>query len=1217
MSVQFVLGAAGSGKTEYILKTIIGESEKHTDLNYLYVVPEQFTMEAQRDIVTRHPKHGTMNIDAIGLNRLAYRVFDELSVNPGQVLEDFGKSMLIQRILMESRDELLMYGSYMNKPGFIDEMKSMMSELFQYSVDDGGICSAMEQINSDSALYKKLHDVKLIYERFNEHNERDNYIVAEQLVELLAERLDGSEFLRDSHLYFDGFTGFTPAQMTLIGRLMSHVRSVTFAFTIDAGSISLSKPKEYELFRLTKETLAAISKAAADAGVCIEDSVVIGADGEVPYRFRGRAELAALERNLFRYPHSRESGAPQNIHAAAAMRAGDEAEYVASQIRRLVKDEGLMYKDIAVVTGDLTDVARYYKYAMDEYDIPVFIDANVSLKGDPCTDTARAFLAVMKDNFSFDSVFRLLKTGMTGIDGDEIELLENYALKRNLRGYKAWQRDIDGSAELDETRQRVLGLFSGECLEVFRPQRQGSKATVSEYTEELYNFMSSLGIYGKLEERKRELYELEQWDEGDAYGSIYGKLTVLFDKIVTILGDVKMTVREYSDILETGLDDMEIGIVPPTVDRVVVGDITRSRLNHVKVLFFTGVNEGIIPKPAKKGRILSVADRERLEDCGVKLAPSDKTNAYTEQFYIYTNLTRASDEIYLVYRRQGEDGKQAKPSYIIDRIRGIFPEMEVAEYDASDKQPETVDEALRYIVSHGDCDCESLRRALTGRCRKELSAIECGQSYVNQTVPLTADTMKQLYGERLLLSVSRLEKYAECQYKYFIRYGLGLKERESSGINAANIGRILHSTMEGVFTFVRDTCGGDWNGVDADELDRQTRACADRAADEEAEVYFSDSERAKHVKAVLTDIAVRSVRTLKTFAADSDIAPRYFERYFNTSDDEDDIEGYSFSYDNGMTVNFNGVIDRIDECAEGDDLYYSIVDYKSSKQRLDVDKVLGGLQMQLVTYAAIAGELERRRLTALGRENGKVHLGGMFYFTFDNPILKLGKTEGLVKYSPENGIEVDGSTQDELYEDLCIGEMRYTGMFSGDKSVSDRVDRGGISTRSNDGIDDVLIEKLIEANRSNIERLSGEIAQGQIDINPVLSGKDSACKYCDYRGICAFDTKYSGNSYSHLYKGELEGYRELERRVEEGKALRGEYEAQMEKTLKCEKARDKAMEKYAAAKEKAESKGDKATEKQRQTMEGCEAKLAEAESALAAARLQADEILKRLERGGA
>ena len=306
-------------------------------------------------------------------------------------------------------------------------------------------------------------------------------------------------------------------------------------------------------------------------------------------------------------------------------------------------------------------MAGYYRQAMDEYRIPVFIDENTALRGDPCSDTVRAFLAVMSDNFSFNSVFRLLKSGMTEVAYMDVERMENYALKRNLRGYKSWLKEItdknnsDYAQEMDSIRRQIVSIFGEDCIDVYKPSSPNSKDTVTNYTKELYNFLDELHVCEKLEERRKRLYEEKLFDEGDAYGQIFDKIVALFDKVVTILGDEKMTVKEYAGVLEAGISDMEIGIVPPTIDRVVVGDMTRSRLNHVKALFFTGVNEGIIPKPAKKGKILSNGDRQNLEKCGVTLAPSDKTNAYIEQFYIYTSLTKPSDNLYIVFRKMGED----------------------------------------------------------------------------------------------------------------------------------------------------------------------------------------------------------------------------------------------------------------------------------------------------------------------------------------------------------------------------------------------------------------------------------------------------------------------------------------------------------------------------------------------------------------------------------
>ena len=1238
MGVQFVLGPAGSGKTDYIIRTLIAESMEHDDMNYLYIVPEQFSMEAQRDIVVRHPRHGSMNIDAIGLNRLAYRVFDELSINPGQVLEDFGKSMLVKKILMDNQSDLLMYGSYMDKMGFVDEMKSMMSELFQYAVDRDGIDIAMDQLDSDSSTYRKLHDIRLIYEKFEEHNSNDSYVVAEQLSELLAENVEKSEFMAKSYLYFDGFTGFTPVQMKLVSKLISHSAGVVFAFDIDADQIGPGKPKEYELFRLTKETVSAISKAAADAHVDILDNVVMCKNGEVPYRFRGNASLAAFERNIFRYPHQRIKGNEDSIKLVRTDRARDEALYVASQIRNLVECQGYRYKDIAVVAGDLHDVAGYYRQAMGEYDIPVFIDENTAMRGDPCSYTIHGFLAAMSDNFSFDSVFRLLKTGMTDVDQMDVERMENYALKRNLRGYKSWLKEItdkddsDYVRELDSIRLQIMSIFSGDCIAVYKPSSPGSKDTVKNYTMELYNFLDELDVCGKLEKHKRRLYDDGRFDEGDAYGQIFDKMVALFNKVVTILGDEKMTVKEYAGVLDAGISDMEIGIVPPTIDRVVVGDMTRSRLNHVKVLFFTGVNEGIIPKPAKKGKILSNSDRQNLEGCGVTLAPSDKTNAYIEQFYIYTCLTKPSDRLYIVYRKMGEDLNAVNPSYLVDRIRNIFPDLEVSDFDLGEQVPETVNGVLRYLVSRydtvgDDVTLQAVRSLITDRYdggmddqdgktdyQIWLAAIQNGHDYVNSTKQLTPETVRLLYGTELVESVSKLEKYSECQFKYFLQYGLGLMDRESYQLNAANVGIILHGSMEKMFEYMKAERNNDWAGITEREISEKVVEFVNISADTEAAEFFEDSSRSAYVKRFLEDIAVRTARTLRTFILCGDMHPENFERHFNTSRSADGIEDYVFELANGMTMSLKGVIDRLDEYVSDKNVYFKIIDYKSSDQKMDQDRVLAGLQMQLVTYGAIAYELEKRRMDRLRRSREDVHVGGLLYYTFDDPIVDMTDFEGDIRYDADrrelvtDDVRTFGGVQVDAIESRLLDASRYAGIYNGSSQAVQIMDSSKDTLVGKQAMDEILIKELMEANRRNIERLGNSIACGDIEINPVKQGNKSACTYCSYRPVCMFDSKYGGNTYSRMYEGEQECYNNRKNAIDE---IRTEIAANDKKIKAAEKKRDSAKKKFDAAEEKVLSRGDKATAKMKENLDAAETALADAERELSGVLSDAENLRHR------
>ena len=511
MSVRFLLGASGSGKSRQIYNEIIQASIKEPERNFYLIVPEQYTMEAQRELVTMHPAGGMMNIDAIGMNRLAYRVFDELGISTGQVLEDFGKSMLIKKILCEQQDTLHVYGSYYDKLGFVDEMKSMMSEIFQYNIKQDTIDEIMEQIPENSVVAGKMQDIRHIYEEF-EAFAGERYIVAEQLVELLTRHVGQSKLVCGSSLYFDRFTGFTPVQLELVEKLMTCADDLTFSFTLDDRDQKYEHIKDYELFYLTKTTIKKLTEAAAAAGVEIESPVVL--PGTINYRLGENRELFFLERNLFRSPYQKWKQPLERIHLTATGDAQDEIVFVASTIRRLVREKGYRYKDIAIVAGDLEQASHIYERVMNEYEIPVFIDANACLKANPCAETIRSVLAVLADDFSYDSVFRFLKAGMTDLSFEDIELLENYALKRGVRGYSRWNRAVSENYEktspvnIEEIRQAFMKMF-GDIRKVFADK----KAVTKDYVEALYDFLLQIHMYEKLEARKNELYEENRINE--------------------------------------------------------------------------------------------------------------------------------------------------------------------------------------------------------------------------------------------------------------------------------------------------------------------------------------------------------------------------------------------------------------------------------------------------------------------------------------------------------------------------------------------------------------------------------------------------------------------------------------------------------------------------------------------------------------------------------
>ena len=1129
MSVRFLLGASGSGKSRQIYNEIIQASIKEPERNFYLIVPEQYTMEAQRELVTMHPAGGMMNIDAIGMNRLAYRVFDELGISTGQVLEDFGKSMLIKKILCEQQDTLQVYGSYYDKLGFVDEMKSMMSEIFQYNIKRDTINEIMEQIPEDSVVAGKMQDIRHIYEEF-EAFAGERYIVAEQLVELLTRHVGQSKLVCGSSLYFDGFTGFTPVQLELVEKLMTCADDLTFSFTLDDRDQKYEHIKDYELFYLTKTTIKKLTEAAAAAGVEIESPVVL--PGTINYRLGENRELFFLERNLFRSPYQKWKQPLERIHLTATGDAQDEIVFVASTIRRLVREKGYRYKDIAIVAGDLEQASHIYERVMDEYEIPVFIDANACLKANPCAETIRSVLAVLADDFSYDSVFRFLKAGMTDLSFEDIELLENYALKRGVRGYSRWNRAVSENYEktspvnVEEIRQAFMKMF-GDIRKVFADK----KAVTKDYVEALYDFLLQIHMYEKLEARKNELYEENRINEGDAYGQIFEKTVRLFDKIEELLGDTKMSVKEFYEIVDTGLSDIEVGVVPPTVDRVLIGDITRSRLNHIKVLFFTSVNDGIVPKAPKKGRILSDRDRDILSDCGLELAPSDKQNSYIEQFYIYTILTKPSDHLYISYHKLSASLESMRPSYLLGRISSIFASLQAEEYDAASCMPDTVNRSLRRILRTEEDDSEDaesriLTRILTEKgFARELTAIYKGRTYRNVAEQLPPETIALLYGRYLHASVSKLELYARCGFAYFLKYGLRLKEREMYQVDVRNVGVILHSVMEGLFKQVRDTRNNDWENFPEDERMLMVTELVNRAAEESAGDFFEDNARNAYMLQMIERMAQTSAGMLQKHIRLGSMKPGMLEKTFDSAKDE--VGSYLFELPNQIQMSINGKIDRVDVEEEDGTVYIKVIDYKSSTRKLSLEEVLNGEQLQLVTYSAIAYEIEK-----MIYPDKNIQIAGLLYYSFDDPVIEIESSEidtdtEQPEFSDQEKLDAERMEKMKLQgfvneSPAVIQKMDHTC----NQSLPVKLDKNGDIKKSENVVSADQIRTIMELTRENIEELGSQIAEGKIAIEPYKNKSNTGCDYCEFKNICHFDVKNGGNQYRRPDNEKLKRYRE-------------------------------------------------------------------------------------------
>ena len=1067
MSLQFVLGPSGGGKSHYIYEKIIKESMEHPELNYILLVPEQYSLALQRKMVMLHPNGGTLNIDVIGFNRLAYRVFDELNIKTNKVLEDFGKSMLVRRVAGDVKDQLKVYKNCLNKNGFIDEVKSLMSEFYQYdfSVEELRKVIADMKANGDqSVLLDKLEDMEIIVTAFQDKIASE-YIVAEQLTELLSDCASRSQLIKNSVIVMDGFTGFTPIQLKLIGTLICNAIKVYSVHTIDEPSYKKTFKgglAEHELFYLTDKTLNSLKQLARERQVPLEADICVGFDE--PKRWASdKKDLLHLEKNIFRYPYDRYTKAVENIFVNAYQTPRAQLKGVAETIFNLVKTEKYRYKNIAIISGNFERNVAAVNQIFPLYDIPYFLDYTPPVKNNACVDSIGYVLRILEDDFSYDSVFAFLKSGVVqDISYEDVEELENYVLAKGIKGYNRWNRVWKQAGE------DITFVAKDSFLDIIKPFKKtisAKNAKVGSYTKALRLLMETLDFGDKLEE----------------INGLYEKILEVFDKLENIMGEDCLDIREFIDVLEVGLKELNLGMIPSKLDMVLVGDITRTRLDNIKVLFIIDANDGVIPANPSSAGIITEKEKEKLLSLGVELAPTNKINSFVEQMYLYSNMTAPSEKLYISYTNMNSENNTIAPSYVVDKLLGLFTKLRVETVkelgitSVKATKEHLVEELQKQLISEETKDISklaSLYEAYKGEYGdRTISDIYNALAYSNVPEKLRSQVTDLIKKSMMKQSVSKLEQYAKCPYSYFMRYTLGIEERELYQVDNRDTGNILHTAMESMFSYVHTNLDNDWKAISEEDRDKLLKTHIDSAWEKELGGRELESGRYESLKEELYRIGKRTVAVLSQEEEGNYLKPQLFEEKFNVSVAIDD--------DNSMQL--RGKIDRTDVLysSEQDSLRYRIVDYKSSNQDIKLNKVYEGVQLQLAIYTGIMKDILNAKTGMEGvTENTKIIPEGMYYYGMEDPYINV-KNEAEVEKERAKKLKLSGLENKNSAFDTVL---QYA-----DKKAKD---------------------------------LAMEIMDGNIAKTPLNESRNTACSYCPYSACCRFDEKYGGNSYKYLKYGD-------------------------------------------------------------------------------------------------
>ena len=1119
MSLRFCFGPSGSGKSHRIYEEIMQRAAEEPGRNFLIIVPDQFTMQTQKDLVMRSDRDGILNIDVLSFGRLSHRILEEVGTKEMPVLDDTGKSLVLQKVAADLKEQLPAMGSLLHKQGYIHEVKSAISEFMQYGISTQDMDKLITSAQKRGALAMKLKDLKTLYRGFQDYI-RDHFITTEETLDVLRRSLSKSKILKGSVVVFDGFTGFTPIQNRLIQELMRVCAETIVTVTIGVGEDPYKMDGEQKLFHLSKKTVADLEKLAAEAEVERgEDLFVKGG----PNRFAKAPALHYLEQNLFRYQYEPYAGEQQEIHMFEALSPREEVHQTALYIRHLIREQGMTYRDIAVVIGDLEGYASYVETEFGQLEIPCFLDRTRGIVLNPMIEYIKSALQLYIKDFSYDTVFHFLRSGMADISKEEIDELENYVIRTGARGYRTYSRlftrrteELQGNAEeseqAEEKTMERLNRIRQQFMDAVEILHMGSQEKAGDYVSHLYDFLEQNQVQQKLLNYQQQFEKEGDLSRAREYAQIYRLVMDLLDQVYELLGEEEISRQEFADILEAGFGEITVGTIPQNVDRIVVGDMERTRLKQVKVLFFLGVNDGNIPKNASKGGIISDMDREFLIESGTEMAPSPRQQMYIQRLYLYLNMTKPSEQLYLSYAKVNSEGKGIRPSYLIDTVRKLFPAMSV-EYPQNRSRLEQIEgrqEGARYLA-------EELREYVEGTLPEEerqdfylmyraYEADAAGRDLLTRAAfrryresGLSRIVARALYGQQLENSVSRLETYAACACRHFLQYGLSLQEREEFGFEASDMGTVYHAVLENFAGKLAESNLTWWDFTE-DFAAKAVKESVEAYAAIYGETVLYSSARNEYAITRMSRILTRTVLTLQKHLKQGSFQPDDYELSFRFAEDLDSIH-VDLSEDEKMHL--QGRIDRIDVSEDAEHVYVKVIDYKSGNRKFDLAALYYGLQLQLVVYMNAAMEMESRK-----HPDKEIVPAALLYYHIDDPT-----------------IETPVELTDEQINEQILAKLRMNGVVNSDPGVVERLDRymqdksvvipvekkkdGSFSARS--GVlsweEMQLISSYVDAKIRSIGR---EILDGKIAANPYEKGNEEACTYCAYKKVCGFDGSIPG-----------------------------------------------------------------------------------------------------------
>ena len=1105
--LRLIYGKSGSGKSSYCFSEISKLIEEGKANKIYIITPEQFSFTAERKLMDEMEKIGygaVVSAEVLTLSRMAYRVMQEVGGGL-ESLSKCGKAMLVYSILSNNQKNLKFLGKSDEN---IDLSMRAITEFKKHGVSVDDLLSEISGVE-DLYLKNKLQDMSLIYKEF-EDKISESYIEDTDLLTLLAKNLDKVDLVKNSIIYIDEFSGFTYQEYQVIKEFLRLAKEVNI--TICTDNLDFNTNPDIDIYYPNKITVKKLLNLAKENDIGTDESVHL----EKGLRFKTE-ELQFLSSNLYSNNSTIYGKDVENLSLFLAKNEYSEVENVAKKIEELIRKENMRYRDISIITKNIENYSSLVRAIFREYDIPVFIDEKRDLNQNIIVQYVLSILEVLSKNFSSEAVFSYIKLGFFDYEKEEIFKLENYCNKWGIKQNK-WKKDFTYELEIESKKKEVerLNEIRKEIIEPLLKLQEEIKKnrTVKNITIALYNFIINQNIEEKISKKISELEEKDLLDLAKEYKESYEIIIDIFDKMVLIFDDEKITIDKYQKIFKIGLKNSGLGKIPGTADQVILGNVDRSRSHKVRAVFILGLNDGVFPSSNKDEGFLNDSDREILKQDGIELANGTIDNLYEDKFNIYKAFTTAEEKLYLSYSSSDKDGKSLRPSVLISQIKKMFPKMK-EESDVINKKYEIVNKKVTYeelieniakIKNREKIDeiWYQIYNYYKGQeeWNKKLTSDMQGLNYTNLPEKIKQENIDKLYGNTLKTSISRLEKYRGCPFSYYLQYGLKLKEKETLKVQSFNTGSFMHETIDSFFKVVREE-DIDLAQIEEDKILEIVSNIIDESLNLNKNFIFTATAKYKVLVRRLKRIITKALKYVIITIVNSDFEVSGTEVEFGEKGKYGPI---ILELDNGKKIEITGKIDRIDTAKNEDGKYLRIIDYKSSAKNIDLNEVYAGLQIQLLTYT-----------DAICRKED-IMPAGIFYFSLLEQMANADKR--LNEDEIEEMIRKNFKMKGLIIADVKIIKMNDNTLKSGTSNLvpAGITTKGEINQRNTNGVKQEEFKILQEYIYKTIKDISKEILSGKIDLKPYNKQGKTPCEYCEYKTICGFNPKLNNNKYNYIDK---------------------------------------------------------------------------------------------------